>query len=63
MVKIWKVNIGLCNVLTQYLCTLFLVQGDVKLIYFVLKVKSLLLHKTVQNPCSILRKATKNLLV
>ena len=27
MVKIWKVNIRLCNVLTLYLCTLFLVQG------------------------------------
>ena len=27
MVKIWKVNIILCNVLTLHLCTLFLVQG------------------------------------
>jgi hypothetical protein len=27
MVKIWKVNARLCNVLTLYLCTLFLVQG------------------------------------
>jgi len=27
MVKIWKVNIRLCNMLTLYLCTLFLVQG------------------------------------
>ena len=27
IVKIWKVNIRLCNVLTLYLCTLFLVQG------------------------------------
>ena len=27
MVKIWKVNIILCSVLTLYLCTLFLVQG------------------------------------
>ena len=27
MVKIWKVNIRLCNVFTLYLCTLFLVQG------------------------------------
>ena len=27
MVKIWKVNIRLCNVLTLYLCTLFFVQG------------------------------------
>ena len=25
MVKIWRVNIRLCNVLTLYLCTLFLV--------------------------------------
>ena len=28
MVKIWKVNIRLCNVPTLYLCTLFLVQGS-----------------------------------
>ena len=27
MVKIWQVNIILCNVLTVYFCTLFLVQG------------------------------------
>ena len=27
MLKIWKVNIRLSNVLTLYLCTLFLVQG------------------------------------
>ena len=27
MVKIWKVNIILCNVLTLHLCKLFLVQG------------------------------------
>ena len=27
MVKIWKVNITLCSVLTLHLCTLFLVQG------------------------------------
>ena len=27
MVKIWKVNILLCKVLTLHLCTLFLVQG------------------------------------
>jgi len=27
VVKIWKVNIRLCNVLTLYLCTFFLVQG------------------------------------
>ena len=27
MVKIWKVNILLCNVFTLYLCTLFLLQG------------------------------------
>ena len=28
IVKIWKVNIILYNVLTLYLCTLFLVQGS-----------------------------------
>ena len=28
IVKIWKVNIRLCNLLTLYLCTLFLVQGS-----------------------------------
>ena len=27
IVKIWKANIRLCNVLTLYLCTLFLVEG------------------------------------